>query len=266
MRERIKVLFLASDPFRDRAAPRLDAEVRAVGRAMRGRTRVPVELAAHVAAHTRDLRDALLRHDPQIVHFAGDGGDPAVLSLCDAHGRRRRVGKEALGDLFGALSEWIRVVIMNGRDTRPTVEVLGGRVDYVIGMDRPLGDVSAIVFAGAFYGALATGRTVRMAFALAVRRLATGQRSGAIAPVLRIRPGVDPALPLVPRPDDAVASAANEDYGDARPPDARDPGHLLTVPRGRGALPRPFPAEDGPRTHLGAAFGHHFSGRAGQAH
>jgi hypothetical protein len=193
MRDKIEVLFLASDPFRDRAAARLDEEVRGIERAIRGGPAADrVKLVACFAPRTRDLQDSLMLHDPQVVQFAGDGG---VIYLGDAHGRRGVVTAEALAKLFGILSEWIKVVIVNGRDTLPVVEALGEVVDYAIGMDRPLDDASALVFFEAFYGALGMGSTVQGSFDIAVRRL-RGSAASTI-PVLRIRPGVDPTVPLV---------------------------------------------------------------------
>jgi hypothetical protein len=216
MRDRIKVLFLASDPFRDRAALRLDEEVRAIDHAIRrGSARDRVELVPHFATRTRDLQDALMKHDPQIVHFAGHGDDPGVLYLGDEHGRPRAVGKEALGKLFGILDEWIKVVVLNGCDTLPTVEVLSEVVDYAIGMNRPLTDASAIVFADAFYGALAMGRTVRKAFELAVNQMELEGNAESTTPVLRIRAGVDPDVPLVTVP--AVAPPTPPGGGEAQP-------------------------------------------------
>jgi len=198
MRDKIKVLFLASDPFHDRAPLRLDEEVRAIGNALlKGRARDGVELIPYFATRTRDLQEALLRHDPQIVHFAGHGGGSGVIYLGDAQGRPGAVGKEALAELFGILSEWIKVVILNGCDTLPIVEALGGVVDYAIGMSQPLTDASAIVFAEAFYGAVGMGRTVQTSFQLAVSQLKLEGNAEAAKPVLRIRPGVDPSVPLV---------------------------------------------------------------------
>jgi hypothetical protein len=156
-----------------------------------------VKLVPCFAPRTRDLQDALLLHDPRIVHFAGPGDGGGVIHLADAYGRRGVVEKEALAELFGILSEWIKVVILNGCDTLPLVETLGGVVDYAIGMDQPLGDASAIVFAEAFYGALATGRPVQASFDLAVGGLNGEAHAASTIPVLRIRPGVDPAVPLV---------------------------------------------------------------------
>jgi hypothetical protein len=214
MTDRIRVLFLASDPFRDQAPLRLDEEVRAIDHALRRGS--AVELVAHFATRTRDLQDALMRHDPQVVHFAGHGGDPGVLYLGDEYGRPRPVGKEALAKLFGILDEWIKVVVLNGCDTLPTVEALGEVVDYAIGMNRPLTDAAAIVFAEAFYGALAMGRTVKDSFDLGVNQPEIEGSDESATPVLRIRPGVDPAVPLAARPTAPRQAAARSRWTPAR--------------------------------------------------
>lgn len=220
MRDTIRVLFLASDPFRDRAPLRLDEEVRAIEHAiLRGRERDRVELIPHFATRARDLQDALLRHNPQIVHFAGHGDDSGVLYLGDEYGRPRPVGKEALGKMFGILREWIRVVILNGCDTLPTVDVLSEVVDYSIGMNQPLSDASAIVFAEAFYGALAMGKTVQASFELGVNRLEIDGSAEAATPVLRIRNGVDPYVPLIPAIAAVPSTDAPRGSASVEPPD-----------------------------------------------
>lgn len=201
MIDAIPVLFLASAPSRTRPPVWLHDHVHAIGQAVReSHAGDRVKLIPSVVGRTRDLQDALLRHDPLIAHLAGHGDDPCVLYLGDGLGRERRVGKEALAMLFGMLREWIRVVIVNGCDTLPTVEALSQRVDYAIGMSRPLSDPSATVFARAFYGALAMGRTVQASFDLAAGWMEMSGRAGAPRPVLRIRAGVDPTLPLLPSP------------------------------------------------------------------
>ncbi|HEY0152212.1 MAG TPA: hypothetical protein VGB92_09455 [Longimicrobium sp.] len=198
MQDNVEALFLASDPFREGASLRLHTEVRGVERAIRrGRAHDRVKLVPCFAPRTRDLQDALMLHDPRIVHFAGPGEGHGVIYLADAYGRRGVVEKEELAKLFGILSEWIKVVILNGCDTLPMVEALGDVVDYAIGMDQPLCDASAIVFAEAFYGGLGMGKPVQAAFDLAVGRLESEGFEATAIPVLRIRPGVDPAVPLL---------------------------------------------------------------------
>jgi|GEM_PF-1824167 len=206
MRKKIKVLFLAADPFRTGTPLRLDEEVRAVEQAIRkGTARDTLELVSHFATRTRDLQDALLLHEPQIVHFAGHGAAPGVICLGDEHGRPQQVGKEALRKLFGILGGAVRVVVLNGCDTLTIIEALSEVVDYTIGMDRPVTDRSAIVFAQAFYGALAMGRTVLAAFDLGVNQLEMEGNPEATTPVRRIRRGVNLDDTLVPAPAAAEA-------------------------------------------------------------
>jgi hypothetical protein len=211
MRNKIKVLFLAADPFRTGAPLRLDEEVRAIEHAIRkGTARDTLELVPHLATRTVDLQDALLRHEPQIVHFAGHGKAPGVIYLGDEQGRPHAVGKEALRGLFGILKGSVQVVVLNGCDTLSTVEALSEVVDYTIGMNRPISDESAIVFAQAFYSALAMGRTVLTAFELGVSQLQIEGSAEAGIPMRRIRRGVNLDATLVP-----VAEAAEEEEGPA---------------------------------------------------
>ncbi len=210
MKDKIKILFLASDPFRGRAPLRLDEEVRAIEHALRkGSARDRVELVACFAARARDLQDALMRHHPRIVHFAGHGKDEGGFYLGDVYGRPVAVGKEALAKMFG-LSKGIEVVVMNGCDTLPIVDALREIVDYTIGTKQPLSDASAIDFAEAFYGALAMGETVQASFDRAVNQLELEENTESTIPVLRIRPGVDPAVRLVAEPAPGLAPNGRE--------------------------------------------------------
>lgn len=183
----MRVLFLASNPFLDGAAERLEQEVRAI-RPRRARVkRVPYH-----APFIHDLQHALMAHEPQIVHFTG----PGPIYLGDGFGRPGVLEMKTLAKLFGLLNEWIRVVILNGCDELPALDPLSQVVDYTIAMTQPLSDPSAISFAEAFYGALGTGRTVQASFDAALKVL----DAGTAPPVLRIRQGVDPSLPLIENP------------------------------------------------------------------
>jgi hypothetical protein len=209
MRNKIKVLFLAADPFRTGAPLRLDEEVRAIDQAIRrGTARDTLELVPHFATRTTDLQDALMRHAPQIVHFAGHGNAPGVIYLGDEQGRPHAVGKEALRGLFGILKDSVKVVVLNGCDTLSTVEALSEVVDYTIGMSRPISDESAIVFAQAFYSALAMGRTVLSAFELGVCQLQIEGSPEAGTPMRRIRRGVNLDATLVPAAEAAAEAGS----------------------------------------------------------
>lgn len=227
MREKIKVLFLAADPFRDGARRELDEEMRAIEHAVRqGSARDGLAFVAHFATRAVDVHAALLRHRPQIVHFAGQGDAPGVIYLGDEDGRPHPAGREALRGLFGGLGDSVRIVVLNGWDLG-TVETLSESVDYTIAMNTGAGDPTAIAFADAFYSALAMGRTVLAAFELGRSQLAMEGSPDALAPVRRIRRGVNLDATLVPVPDaGADAVHARQPRGSAgryavSPPPAR---------------------------------------------
>lgn len=224
MRDRLKVLFLAADPFTDGARLELGEEVRAIDEAIqRGSGRDGVELVSHFATRTRDLQYALLRHEPHIVHFAGHGGRAGVICLGDEDGKPRAVAAAALGNLFGILDGEVRAVVLNACHTLPVVEALADVVDYAIGTNRPITDETAIEFSAAFYTALTFGRGVPQSFALAVNQLRLDGSHEADVPVLRVRAGV-PGGPLLP---------ARDAEGPASPPGLRQAIHAGDIRSGR---------------------------------
>lgn len=192
MGQKIKVLFLAADPFRDRARLELEAEMRAVRNALqRGRARETLEIESHFGTRTRDLQFALLEYEPHIVHFSGHGGRDGVLYLADPQGNPRAVGKDALAKLFEALDGEVRAVVLNACHTHAIIEALRDTVDYAIGTNREISDERAIDFSRAFYTALAAGADVQKAFDLGVSQLELDGSDESSVPMLRKRFGAD---------------------------------------------------------------------------
>lgn len=200
MREKITVLMLVADPFRDQAQLELGQELRAIEHAVRqGPAGDRLEFVAHGGTRADEVRAALLRHQPRIVHFAAQGDGPAAIYLADEHGRRQAVDREALRGLLAGTS--VRVVVLDGAETIPAVEALSEVADYTIGTNRRVSGGSGIGFADAFYSALATGCTVLAAFELGLSQLELEGNPGAVVPVRRIRRGVNLDATLLPRPD-----------------------------------------------------------------
>ena len=202
MAGKIKILFLAADPFEDRAPLRLAEEARAITQAIeRGAEGSALEIADCWAARTGDLQRALLKHRPQIVHFAGHGSHDDGIHLGDEYGSPRAVGRDALGKLFAILKPGPAVVVLNACDTAPMAAAFSGVVDYTVAMNAPLPDSWGVLFAEAFYCALSFGVTVREAFELGVNRLELEGAPGATIPTLVVREGVDEAQTIAPVAD-----------------------------------------------------------------
>ena len=157
----IRILFLAANPV-DTPALRLDEEIRAIDGALReAEFRDRFEIRQEWATRIGDLQEALLRHDPDIVHFSGHGTEASEIVA------RRRPPAPASRPARGAWS----LVRSPGRPhplRRPQRLLLGGagqaiaeHIDCVVGMTQAVGDDAAIEFATGFYRALAYGRTSR---------------------------------------------------------------------------------------------------------
>ena len=86
MTKRAKILIVAANP-KDTSRLRLDEEVREIEAALqRSQRRNQFSVRSTWAPRTKDLRRALLDHQPHIVHFSGHG-DPEGLVLEDAVGQ-----------------------------------------------------------------------------------------------------------------------------------------------------------------------------------
>jgi hypothetical protein len=163
---RIRILFLSANPSGTRAL-QLDEEIRQITNKLRAAEyRESIELISRWAVRPDDLLQALLEHRPHIVHFSGHGTHTQEILLNDPQGNPKPVSKYALISLFTTLKDNVRIVLLNACSTRPQAEAIAQIVDCVIGMNNPIGDDAAIVFAASFYQALGFGRSVKEAFDL----------------------------------------------------------------------------------------------------
>jgi hypothetical protein len=191
--DKIRVLFLASDPFKQDALA-LDEEIRAITEKVESAEyRDRLELISAWAVQPGDLQKLLLKHRPHVVHFSGHGSRAEQLILKDKNGQPKPVSKDALLDLFDVLRDNIRVVVLNACDTKTQAEAIAEKIDSTIGMNAGIGDEAAIIFAAAFYQALAFGRDVETAFKLGKGALKLEGIPEDQIPELHHRGGVEPA-------------------------------------------------------------------------
>jgi hypothetical protein len=197
MAETIKILFLAAQP-NDAGRLRLDEEFHDIDRMLRvGTQRDSFQLVSQFAVRPGELQEALLRHRPHIVHFAGHGTDADEIVLIDDSGASRPVPKDGLARLFEILKDNIRIVLMNACYSKPQAEAISRTVDYAIGTSKAVDDRAAIAFSAGFYQALSFGRSVRQAFELGKNNMELLQHPGSDAPALLLREGVDSAEPFL---------------------------------------------------------------------
>jgi tetratricopeptide (TPR) repeat protein/nucleoside phosphorylase len=220
-----RILFLSSNPD---AARRLDVgtELRNVRDEIKlsGRSHL-FELESWPALHFDDLRRSLNEFRPSVVHFGGHGAGAAGLLLHEGANGSRLVKAEDLRQLFALAADHVCLVVLNACYSAEQASALVEVVGCVVGMEHAVGDVAACRFAAAFYGALASGRSVRNAFDQGRLTMAFGDADGGrggapgardLGPLSRpgaeasggdgaarllVRPGIDAdALYLVPPP------------------------------------------------------------------
>jgi hypothetical protein len=158
-----KILILSANPTNTNKL-RLDEEVREIEAGLeRSRSRDQFQIISKWAVRPNDLRRALLDHKPEIVHFSGHGVESQGLALENNSGQMQMVKTETLAGLFG-LFDSIECVLLNACYSEAQAEAIYQHVDYVIGMNRAIGDRAAIEFAVGFYDALGADRSYEDAY------------------------------------------------------------------------------------------------------
>ena len=146
-----KILVLAALP--DRL--RLDQEIRVIEEAIKlAVKRHSFEVRIRTAVRPQDIRRAIAEEQPQIVHFCGHGLENGSLVLEDNGGNHCPVLPTGLAALFKLHSDYVKCVLLNACYSAKSAEVISQHINYVIGMNQPIGDKAAIVFAQGFYDGL----------------------------------------------------------------------------------------------------------------
>ncbi len=189
----IKILFLSSNP--EFTTPlKLDEEARLITQKIRASEyRDVLKLETLWAVRPDDLIQALLEHQPQIVHFSGHGSESGEIVLMDNNRQAKPVSAEALKMLFTTLKDNIRVVVLNACYSETQAQAIAEVIDCVVGMSTSIGDEAAIFFAASFYRAIGFGRSIKDAFDQGKTAIMLEGISEVDTPQLLTRTGVDPA-------------------------------------------------------------------------
>jgi hypothetical protein len=187
---KLKILFLAASP--DTAPLRLDEEVREVTAKIRSAEhRDALEVVSRWAVRPDDLQQALLEHEPHVLHFSGHGSKSAEIILLDGSRQPKPVSQAALVTLLRTLKDNLRVVVLNACFSRPQAEAITQVIDCAIGMKNAIGDEAAIKFAASFYRGLGFGKSVKTSFDLGTSTLMLEGIPEEGTPELITRTGID---------------------------------------------------------------------------
>jgi hypothetical protein len=201
-----KILILTANP-KNTDKLRLDEEVREIQAGLeRAQKRDRFEIVTRWALRVDDLRRALLDHEPQIVHFSGHGAGEHGLALENSSGQMQLVSTESLVRLFKLFKDTIECVVFNACYSEAQAEAIHQHVDYVVGMNKAIGDRAAIEFAVGFYDALGAGRSYTDAYEFGCSAIDLEGIPESLTPVLKSKnsqPSPSNLSPL-PKPPDIV--------------------------------------------------------------
>lgn len=164
---KVSILFLAADPT-DATRLRLGEEFREIQEKMKLaklRDSFKLELP-QLSVRPSDISQALLDTQPQIVHFSGHSTSSGELCFENQTGQSHFVQPDALAALFEQFADRVNCVVLNACFSEVQAETISQHIEYVIGMNKAVGDNAAIAFAVGFYQALGAGRTFEEAYKL----------------------------------------------------------------------------------------------------
>lgn len=134
---------------------RLDKEIREIEEAIRRAVRRErFEIIIKTAVRPQDIRRTIAEECPQIVHFCGHGYEDGSLLLEDDGGNNKPIPPEGLAALFELHADYVDCVLINACYSEKSAEAISQYINYVIGMNQPIGDRAAIAFAQGFYDGL----------------------------------------------------------------------------------------------------------------
>jgi hypothetical protein len=161
--QRTKILILSANPIGTDPI-RLNDEIREIEIGLRlSAYGDRFELIQKGALRIRDLWQALLDHEPHIVHFTGHGDHEGLIAE-DEQGFATLVPPDTLTKLFEFHAPSIRCVILSACHSHSQAKAINKHIKYVIGMSREITVKAATEFALGFYYALGAGKTVKDAF------------------------------------------------------------------------------------------------------
>jgi len=146
----------------------LDEEIREIDEGLRrANKREQFKLEQRWAVRSRDFYRAILDVQPQIVHFCGHGAGQDGIVLEDQTGEVALVPADALASMFKLFArKGVECVVLNACYSELQAQAISQYVNYVIGMNRSVGDKAAVAFAVGFYDAMAAGYVVEEAYEL----------------------------------------------------------------------------------------------------
>jgi hypothetical protein len=166
MVETFSILLLAADPT-NASRLRIGEEFREIQEKLQlAKLREKFRIEQRTSIRPTDLSQVLLDLQPQILHFSGHGMESGALCFENQIGQIHPISSDALAALFEQFKDQVKCVLLNACYSEIQAIAISEHIDYVIGMNKAIGDKAAIAFAIGFYQGLGAGRTIEGAYKL----------------------------------------------------------------------------------------------------
>ena len=189
--EEITILFLASNPLEE-CYLKLDEEVRSIQEKIRlSEYRDTVRFETRWAVRAGDIMQAINETNPTIIHFSGHGCEDGALVLQNPDGTPKLVSPQAISQAISTVSDTVKLVFFNACYSSAQASRIVENIDTAIGMNAPIGDEAARVFAARFYSSVGFGLSVEQAYKQAKAELLLEGIAEDTTPELFEREGVN---------------------------------------------------------------------------
>ena len=194
-RRHLDILYLTADPLKNNPL-RVDAELHHVQDEIRGsKFRDNITVLHRPAADLKSLLNGLNDLNPNVVHFSGHGNKSGIAmdNASVAKPAVAMVSFKLLAKALSATDSKPQVIVLNACESAAARKPLLKLGLIVISMKRSISDAAAAAFAIQFYGAVASGQSVKSAFERGVVAVEATSINEASTPQLFCPKGVDPS-------------------------------------------------------------------------
>jgi len=123
-----------------------------------------------LASRIKDMRTALLRYHPDILHISSHGFSQGII-LEDDDGFPVEINANALINLLRQFSDTIKCIFFNSCRSSYIASQIFHDIEFTIGMSESISDETAIKFSESFYEALSYGQDFESAYRIAKNSL-----------------------------------------------------------------------------------------------
>lgn len=167
----VRVLLLWTNPS-DSDVLQLNAESqRIVARLQNSAEPNAFQIRVVESVRPEQLLDLCNEYQPKLIHFGGHGTASGDLLFESEHGLSHAVSPEALAAALENSADTTQIVLLNACHSFIPAARLAQFIPFVVAMRAAIADEAALVFAEAFYAALACQRSIPNAFAQGVAAL-----------------------------------------------------------------------------------------------